>query len=75
MEIIKVANMEQMTANDVYYEYEGEFYSRCWSCGSPVKVDYHRTAVDLRREIPGEEQYFCGESCRERYIASGGEIY
>lgn len=75
MEIIRVENVSEMKSGSVYYELGGRFYAKCWNCGKPVEVDYHRTADDLRRDQDGEIQYFCGESCKDAFVADGGEIW
>ena len=67
MEIVKIENFDEMTANNVYYELDGKFYARCWTCGKPVAVDHHRTASDLRREEESEEVYFCDKTCKSNH--------
>lgn len=63
MEIIKITAIEQISSNSCYYELNGEFWTTCWNCGKPIKVDYHRTSSDLECEVSGEEMYFCDEQC------------
>lgn len=75
MEIVKIENLAEVTTGDVYYELKGKFYAKCWACGELVEIDYHRTAADLRRDQPGEEQFFCGDFCRKKYADCGGEIW
>lgn len=72
MEIIEVEKFEQMINSSVYYELGNKYYARCWNCGTPVEIDYHRTAADLHRDEIGEEVYFCGENCKNHYNAVEG---
>ncbi|MBQ7404232.1 MAG: hypothetical protein IJW05_12440 [Lentisphaeria bacterium] len=64
MEIVKVNSLEEIRTGNVYYEFNGKFYSTCFTCGKPVEVEYHRTSADLKREELGEEIYFCNPECK-----------
>ena len=75
MEIVKVENLAEMTANDCYYELNGEYYAVCRNCGKPVAVDCRRTRFDLRREIVGEEEYYCNDDCRKDWFLSECPTY
>lgn len=68
MEIIKVEKFEQMINSSVYYELGNKYYARCWNCGTPVEIDYHCTAADLRRDEPGEDRCFCDDVCFGRWL-------
>ena len=69
MKIVKVESLEEMTMNNVYFEFENEFYVRCSNCGKPVKVDWHLTKLDLQHDQVGEREYFCDSKCKEDYIS------
>lgn len=68
MNIVKVEACDQMVERNVCYELDGVFYVRCWHCGKPVRVERHLTAADIRREQPGESQYFCNEACEKAWF-------
>lgn len=62
MEIIEVNSFEEMTANNnCYYELEGKFYTHCFDCGAPIKIN-NRTKRHLKNDDYKDET-FCSVKC------------